>query len=84
MPPKDANGLRLDATVSRIGESAPLDQSGSSILEASIIVLDGNNHEVRSKATQQLNALKETFGRDIALQPADRLALDTRVNIRGS
>ncbi|KAL9621062.1 MAG: hypothetical protein Q9160_004447 [Pyrenula sp. 1 TL-2023] len=59
---------------------SPLDPQGGFILEASTTLLDGNNHDLRTKAMQQLYALKDTFKSEVALQPADRLALDTRVS----
>lgn len=77
---KDADRLNDSTSIPSLGDLTPLDPSGSLVLEASVVILDGNNHELRSKATQQLNTVKETFKPNIALQPADRLALDTRVN----
>jgi hypothetical protein len=60
----------------RLGQ---VDGSGAWVLEASIEVVDGNNPELKDRATRQLMALKETLRPSLALVVGDRLALDTRV-----
>lgn len=57
----------------------PLDSSGGYLLHASIQALEGNNQEVKDRATGQLLALKETLKQAVTLTPGDRLALDTRL-----
>lgn len=69
-------------TIPDISKLTPLDPNGGYILQASIEIVDGNNPELKDKATQQLLAMKETLRSSIHLAPGDRLALDTRVPVR--
>lgn len=57
----------------------PLDGHGGYVLQASIDALDGNNQEVKDRATSQLLAIKETLKTAVNLTPGDRLALDTKI-----
>ncbi|RMZ90270.1 hypothetical protein DV736_g2500, partial [Chaetothyriales sp. CBS 134916] len=59
-----------------------VDASGGYVLQASIEAIDGTNSELKDRATRQLLALKEILKPAIDLEPGDRLALDTRVNLR--
>ncbi|KAL9612111.1 MAG: hypothetical protein Q9167_003263 [Letrouitia subvulpina] len=59
--------------------SRPLDPSGAYLLTASIKVQDGTKPEQISRGVRELVALKDTLKGSIDLEPADRLALDTRV-----
>ncbi|KAK5053764.1 hypothetical protein LTR84_001725 [Exophiala bonariae] len=65
--------------LSNISELPELDGSGGALLQTSIDVVDGNNPELKDKATRQLLALKEGFKQAVDLTPGDRLALDTRL-----
>ncbi|KEF52877.1 uncharacterized protein A1O9_11295 [Exophiala aquamarina CBS 119918] len=65
--------------LSNISELGDLDGSGGALLQASIDVVDGNNPELKDRATRQLLALKEGFKQGVDLTPGDRLALDTRL-----
>lgn len=65
--------------LSNISELQELDGSGGALLQASIDVIDGNNPELKDRATRQLLALKEGFKQGVDLTPGDRLALDTRL-----
>lgn len=56
-----------------------LDSSDSWIISASIEVIDGNNPELKDRATRQLLTMKEILKESVNLVPGDRLALDTRV-----
>lgn len=56
-----------------------LDGSGGYIVQASIDVIDGNNPELKERATKQLLVLKEALKQAADLTPGDRLALDTRL-----
>ena len=60
-------------------ELLPLDESGSYNLQASVLVADGNNQELRDRATKQLLTIKDVLKPAITLGPGDRLALDTKV-----
>jgi len=65
--------------LSNPSELRELDGSGGALLHASIDVTDGNNPELKDRATRQLLALKESFKQAVDLTPGDRLALDTRL-----
>lgn len=65
--------------LSNLSELRELDGSGGALLQASIDVIDGNNPELKDKATRQLLALKEGLKQAVDLTPGDRLALDTRL-----
>ncbi len=56
-----------------------LDGSGGYLVQASIDVVDGNNPELKDRATRQLLGLKEALKQAVDLTPGDRLALDTRL-----
>jgi mediator of RNA polymerase II transcription subunit 18 len=62
-----------------IDDLRPLDSGKGFVLQASIDVVDGNNQDLKEKATQQLLAMKEVLKQAVTLEPADRLSLDTRV-----
>ncbi|KAJ5678664.1 Mediator of RNA polymerase II transcription subunit 18 [Penicillium macrosclerotiorum] len=57
---------------------APLEKSGSYVLQASITVQDGTNQETMKKASQHLFGLREQLKSSVRLEEADRLSLDTR------
>ncbi|KAI2039723.1 Mediator of RNA polymerase II transcription subunit 18 [Ophidiomyces ophidiicola] len=57
----------------------PLDKSGGFVLQASIIVQDSVNRDMMDTASQRLLRLKEQLKSAVKLEPADRLALDTKV-----
>ena len=59
----------------------PLDGSGGYLLEASIQAIDGNNQELKDRATAQLLNLKETLKQAVTLTPGDRLSLDTKLPV---
>jgi len=69
-------------TVPDIAKFVPVDPSGGYILQASVEIADGNNPDLKDKATQQLLAMKETLRPSVNLAPGDRLALDTRVPVK--
>jgi mediator of RNA polymerase II transcription subunit 18, fungi type len=69
-------------TIPTLSTLTPLDSSGTYILQASIEIADGNNPDLKDKATQQLLAMKDSLRSSIDLVPGDRLALDTRVPVR--
>jgi mediator of RNA polymerase II transcription subunit 18, fungi type len=69
-------------TIPTLSTLTPLDPSGAYILQASIEIADGNNPDLKDKATQQLLAMKDSLRSSIDLVPGDRLALDTRVPVR--
>ena len=64
---------------SKTAELPALDGSGGYLVQASIDVLDGNNPDLKDRATRQLLALKEALKQAVDLTPGDRLALDTRL-----
>ena len=58
---------------------APLEKSGSYVLQAAISVQNGNNNQETMKAaSQQLLGLREQLRTAVRLEQADRLSLDTR------
>lgn len=59
-------------------EMAPLEKTGSYVLQASIIVQDGSNQETMKTASQHLFGLREQLKSAVKLEQADRLSLDTR------
>ena len=60
----------------------PLDKSGAYVVQVSIKIQDNYKPETREKAQAELLALKGTLKGVIDLEPAERLALDTRVKAR--
>jgi mediator of RNA polymerase II transcription subunit 18, fungi type len=80
----DEQAIALTKSIPPVSELRPLDSSKGFVLQASIEAVDGNNHEVKEKAVQQLMAMKETLKQAVTLAPGDRLALDTRVPIRNN
>lgn len=62
-----------------ISKLQSFDQSGGHTLHIWVDVVDGNNPELKDRATKQLLALKDTLKQAIDLTPGDRLALDTKV-----
>ncbi|KAJ9607951.1 Mediator of RNA polymerase II transcription subunit 18 [Cladophialophora chaetospira] len=62
-----------------ISDLPDLDGSGSFIVQASIDMVDGNNSELKDRATRQLLGIKEALKQAVDLTPGDRLALDTRL-----
>ncbi|KAI1630106.1 mediator complex, subunit Med18 [Exophiala viscosa] len=67
--------------LSNISELQDLDGSGGYIVQASIDVVDGNNPELKERASRQLLAIKEALKQAVDLTPGDRLALDTRLPV---
>lgn len=65
--------------LSNISELKELDGSGSHLVHASIDVIDGNNPELKDRATRQLLTLQEALKAAFDLTPGDRLAFDTRL-----
>lgn len=59
-------------------QMAPLEKSGSYVLQASITVQDGSNQETMKTASQHLFGLREQLKSSVRLEMADRLSLDTR------
>lgn len=59
-------------------QMAPLDKSGSYVLQAAITVQDGGNQEAMETASQHLLGLRERLRTAVRLEPADRLSLDSR------
>ncbi|KAJ5085558.1 mediator of RNA polymerase II transcription subunit 18 [Penicillium argentinense] len=62
-----------------LDQMAPLEKTGSYVLQASITVQDSTNQDAMKTASQHLFALREQLRSAVKLEPADRLALDTRV-----
>ncbi len=67
--------------LSDISSLPNLDGSGGYLIQASIEVVDGNNPELKDRATRQLLAHKEALKQAVELTPGDRLGLDTRVSV---
>ena len=65
--------------LSDISKLPDLDGSGGYLVQASIDVVDGNNPELKERATRQLTAIREALKQAGVLTPGDRLALDTRL-----
>jgi mediator of RNA polymerase II transcription subunit 18 len=61
-----------------LDKMAPLEKTGSYVLQASITVQDGSNQETMKTASQHLLGLREQLKSAVRLEPADRLSLDTR------
>ena len=59
-----------------------LDGSRGYMLQVSVEAVDGTNAELKDRATRQLIAMKETLKQAVDLVPGDRLALDTKLNMR--
>lgn len=59
-------------------DMAPLEKSGSYVLQAAITVQDGSNQETMKTASQHLFGLREQLKSAVRLEQADRLSLDTR------
>ncbi|OAP60963.1 hypothetical protein AYL99_05965 [Fonsecaea erecta] len=70
-----------ESFLSKLDHLPDVDGSGGYILQASIDVVDGNNPELKERATRQLLAIKEALRQAVDLSPGDRLALDTRLPI---
>ena len=80
LPPVGAAEALGDRSFLSTSDQLPeLDGSGGSIIQASIDVVDGNNPELKERATRQLLGLKEALKQAVDLTPGDRLALDTRL-----
>ncbi|KAF4313739.1 Mediator complex subunit Med18 [Botryosphaeria dothidea] len=60
----------------------PLDRSGAFVVQVSIKIHDNYKPETREKAQAELLALKGSLKGVLELDPAERLALDTRVKAR--
>ncbi|EXJ81994.1 hypothetical protein A1O1_08062 [Capronia coronata CBS 617.96] len=73
--------VRDTSFLPNITELPELDGSGGYTIQASIDVVDGNNPELKERATRQLLALKEALKQAVDLTPGDRLSLDTRVPV---
>ena len=67
------------STYSNTHELPELDGSGGYVVKASIDIVDGNNAELKDKATRQLLGIREALRQSVDLRPGDRLALDTRL-----
>ena len=65
--------------LSSVNELPEVDGSGGYIVQTSIDVIDGNNSELKDRATRQLVGIKEALKQAVDLTPGDRLALDTRL-----
>ena len=65
-------------TLPGLKEMAPLEKTGSYVLQASITVQDGSNQETMKMSSQHLLGLREQLKSAVRLEPADRLSLDTR------
>ena len=80
LPGISAPEMPVDAiTIPPLSELHPIDGSGGFTLEMSTEVRDGDNPELKDKATRQLMAMKETLKESVVLSAAERLALDPRV-----
>ncbi|RVX73174.1 hypothetical protein B0A52_02301 [Exophiala mesophila] len=80
LPPVSASAAITERSyLSNVSELKELDGSGSYLVQASIDVIDGNNQELKDRATRQLLNLQESLKAAFDLTPADRLALDTRL-----
>ena len=65
-------------TLPALKHMAPLEKTGSYVLQASITVQDGSNQETMKTASQHLFGLREALKSAVRLEQADRLSLDTR------
>lgn len=63
----------------RMEDLSPLDSSDGWVVSASVEAVDGNNPELKDRATRQLLTIKEILKETVNLVPGDRLALDTRL-----
>jgi len=80
LPPVGASNAVTDTSfLTHVDGLKELDGSGAYIVQASIDAVDGNNPELKDRATRQLLNLKEALRQAVSLTPGDRLALDTRV-----
>ena len=82
LPDFSAPALSLEGfSIPPVEELNLVDSSGGYAVEVSIDVLDGNNPDLKDRATRQLMGMKETLKQSITLSAGDRLALDTRVPV---
>lgn len=58
-----------------------IDPTEAYVLQASIDVADGNNEDLKNRASEQLIRMRETLKQAVTLEPADRLSLDTRITV---
>lgn len=58
-----------------------VDRTETYILQASIDIVDGNSEDLKNRASEQLIRVRETLKQAVALGPADRLSLDTRIAV---
>lgn len=75
-------GIEEAADVSRLPpleELDLMDGSGAYVLQAMIEISDGANTELRDRGLRQLTAMRDLLRPVVKLEPADRLALDTRI-----
>lgn len=56
-----------------------LDGSGAYVMQTTVEIADGQNQELRTRATTQLTSLRDMLRPVVKLEPAERLALDTRI-----
>ena len=87
IPPSSEADIISSSILPSLSDLKPLDLSGAFVLQASIEIQPdmqntSTNPELRTKATQQLLKMKETLKETVELKPGERLALDTRVNLR--
>lgn len=56
-----------------------LDGSGAYVLQAALEIADGTSAELKDRGARQLTAIRDLLRPVVRLEPADRLALDTRI-----
>jgi hypothetical protein len=78
-PTDEQGSTRPREYLPSLDKMAPLDPSGGYVLQVSIIVQESGNPDLVKAASQRLLGLKEHLKSVVKLEPADRLALDTRV-----
>jgi mediator of RNA polymerase II transcription subunit 18 len=73
------NAITNLSFLDKVSDLQELDGSGGHMVQTSIDVIDGNNPELKDKATRQLLGIREALRQAIDLTPGDRLSLDTRL-----
>ena len=78
-PPDERNSTGPREHLAPLDTMVHLDPSGGYVLQVSITVQESGNPDLLKAASQRLLGLKEHLKPVVKLEPADRLALDTRV-----
>ncbi|PGH27531.1 polynucleotide kinase 3'-phosphatase [Polytolypa hystricis UAMH7299] len=83
-PPGQQGVGRPAESLPPLDQMVPLDSSGAYVLQSCITVGESGNPDLLKAASQRLLGLREHLRSVVKLEPADRLALDTRANLRFS